>query len=56
MNMDLNMFDNKDLKKKRIFLLNIFNFKNYELPVKLLGQIHMGFALASRTQVPPLKQ
>jgi hypothetical protein len=56
MNMDLNMSGSIDLKNKRDALLNIFYFQKYNLPVKLLGQIHIGILLLLRAQVPPLKQ
>jgi hypothetical protein len=36
--------------------LNVFIFLKIYLPVKLLGQTHIGCAFALRTQVPPLKQ
>ncbi len=58
------MSDNRDLRKseqkKSHFYKMYFRFEKQNdelnLPVKLLGQIHIGFELASTVQVPPLKQ
>ncbi len=46
------MFDNIDLDN-HYFILNIIQLN---LPVNVLGQIHIGFIFASRRQLPPLKQ
>ena len=60
MNMDLNIFHKKNLRKskKRENYQFLFSSKDFDmnLPVKFFEQKHIGSRMLLRTQVPPLKQ